>query len=162
MDFCNVNSFFQIVSGWRAVKIVCFPVIQDVNIAQNFCCEVFQNFWEPSTCVESLSCPDARTELFSARFCSPGGDCRTVMVCSTQTCTVTPHSPDDLKNSNQLLIIYLNKSVHNLFPLLWGCMRLLLLLAHLDSRWPQMELKSCFKLLLTFLTFLINSPPPKV
>lgn len=69
-----------------------------------------------------------------------GDVCRTVMVCSTQTWTVTPHSPCDLKNSNQFLIIYFNKSVHNLFLLLWGCMRLLLLLAHLDSRWPQMEL----------------------
>lgn len=107
----------------------------------------------------SLSSDDARTELFSARFCSPGDDHGTVMVCSMQTWAAATHSLCDLKNSNQLLIIYFNKSVRNLFSLLWGCMRLLLLLAGLDPRWPHrtravVGIEDCFnlKLLLTFVT----------
>lgn len=115
------------------VKTVCSPLTQDVNITQShqsFCCKARQNFSR----VLRLPADDTESERFWARFRSPGGDCRTVMVCSTRTWTGAARSLCDLKDSNQLLIIYFNKSVHNLFSLLWGCMRLLLLLARLDSR----------------------------
>lgn len=120
----EISSAFSGKRGFLQHCFSCSPLIQDVNITQNR----FRIFLRPSA-------DDTGTELFSARFRSPGDDCRTVMVCSTRTWTGAPCCLCDLKNSNQLLIIYFNKSVHNLFSLLWGCMRLLLLFAHLDLRW---------------------------
>lgn len=133
----EISSMF---SGKRGFLQHCFPCKDGVFSSQTGCKhhsvtpKLFLRSASEFSRVLRLSADDTRTELFSARFRSPGDDCRTVMVYSTRTWTGAPHSLCDLKNSNQLLIIYFNKSVHNLFSLLWGCLRLLLLLARLDWR----------------------------
>lgn len=56
--------------------------------------------------------------------------------------------------------------MRNLFRVLWGCRRLLLLLARLDSRWPLKQKSSGWNWAVFiwsfFLTFSEKSPPPQL
>lgn len=155
VDFCNMKSFLFSPTHCKNCVFSSHPRCKHHSVTP----KLWQRSASEFSRILCLSASDTRRELFSARFCSPGDDCRTVLVCSTQTWTDTPHSLCDLKHSNQLLIIYFSKSVHNLFLLLWGCMRLLLLLACLDWRWKRMRQSSGWNGRLVLIWSFLRKPP---